>query len=37
MITRTVEALSYQHRSGATKIDFAGTEMMPSASGQDKG
>jgi hypothetical protein len=36
MITRTVEAVSYQHRS-ATKIDFAGTEMMPSASGQAKG
>jgi outer membrane protein OmpA-like peptidoglycan-associated protein len=36
MITRTVEAVNYQHRSGATKIDFAGTDMMPSASGQAK-
>lgn len=36
MITRTVEAVNYQHRSGASKIDFAGTEMMPSASGQAK-
>jgi len=36
MITRSVEAVNYQHRSGATKIDFAGTEMMPSAKGQAK-
>ena len=36
MITRTVEAVNYQHRSGATKIDFAGTEMMPAAKGQAK-
>ena len=36
MTTRTVEAVNYQHRSGATKIDFAGTEMMPSAKGQAK-
>src|SRR4051812_46764691 len=36
MITRTVEAVNYQHRSGATKIDFGGTDMMPSASGQAK-
>jgi len=34
--TRTVEAVNYQHRSGATKIDFAGTDMMPSANGQAK-
>jgi len=36
VVTRTVEAVNYQHRSGATKIDFAGTEMMPSAKGQAK-
>ena len=34
LVTRTVEAVNYQHRSGATKIDFAGTNMMPSANGQ---
>lgn len=33
LITRTVEAVNYQHRSGATKIDFAGTAIMPSANG----
>jgi len=31
--TRTVQAVNYQHRGGATKIDFAGTQMMPSATG----
>ena len=34
MTTRTVQAVNYQHHGGATKIDFAGTAMMPSASGQ---
>ncbi len=32
-ITRTVQAVNYQHHGGATKIDFAGTPMMPSATG----
>jgi outer membrane protein OmpA-like peptidoglycan-associated protein len=26
---RTTKAVSYQHRSGATKIDFRGTELLP--------
>jgi outer membrane protein OmpA-like peptidoglycan-associated protein len=34
--SRTVEAVNYQHRSGATKIDFAGTDLMPAARGQAK-
>src|SRR5258706_8320577 len=33
---RTAKAISYQHRSGATKIDFAGTALMPNAHGQAK-
>jgi outer membrane protein OmpA-like peptidoglycan-associated protein len=33
MTSRTVQAVNYQHHGGATKIDFAGTAMMPSASG----
>ena len=33
---RTAKAISYQHRSGATKIDFRGTELLPGASGQAK-
>jgi outer membrane protein OmpA-like peptidoglycan-associated protein len=33
---RTAKAISYQHRSGATKIDFSGTALMPSAHGEAK-
>src|ERR1035438_8096310 len=33
---RTAKAISYQHRSGSTKIDFRGTELLPGASGQAK-
>jgi hypothetical protein len=28
---RTAKAISYRHRSGATKIDFAGTPLMANA------
>ncbi len=35
-VSRTVQAVNYQHRSGATKVDFAGTDLMPSANGQAK-
>lgn len=33
---RTAKAISYRHRSGATKIDFAGTPLMPLAHGEAK-
>jgi outer membrane protein OmpA-like peptidoglycan-associated protein len=33
---RTTKAISYQHRSGATKIDFDGTALMPAAHGEAK-
>jgi outer membrane protein OmpA-like peptidoglycan-associated protein len=33
---RTTKAISYQHRSGATKIDFKGTSLMPLAHGEAK-
>ncbi len=33
MTTRTVQAVNYRHHGASTKIDFAGTAMMPSASG----
>ncbi len=36
VVSRNVQAVNYQHRSGATKIDFAGTDLMPSATGQAK-
>jgi outer membrane protein OmpA-like peptidoglycan-associated protein len=34
VVSRTVQAVNYQHRSGATKVDFAGTDLMPSANGE---
>lgn len=33
---RNVKAINYQHRSGATKIDFRGTELLPKARGEAK-
>jgi outer membrane protein OmpA-like peptidoglycan-associated protein len=36
MVNRTTQAVSYRHRSGATKINFQGTDLMPAASGQAK-
>ena len=33
---RTAKAISYRNRSGATKIDFRGTTLMPSAHGEAK-
>ena len=36
VISRTAKAVSYQHRSGATKIDFRGTELLPAARGEAK-
>ena len=34
--SRSVQAINYKHRSGASKVDFAGTELMPAASGEAK-
>ena len=36
VISRTVQAVNYKHRSGASKLDFAGTDLMPAANGQAK-
>ena len=36
VISRSVRAVNYKHRSGATKVDFAGTDLMPGANGQAK-
>jgi outer membrane protein OmpA-like peptidoglycan-associated protein len=33
---RTAKAVNYQHRSGATKIDFRGTALMPGSRGEAK-
>jgi outer membrane protein OmpA-like peptidoglycan-associated protein len=35
-VARTAKAINYQHRSGATKIDFAGTSLLPNARGEAK-
>src|SRR5580700_11448120 len=34
VISRSVQAVNYEHRSGSSKLDFAGTSLMPVASGQ---
>lgn len=33
---RTAKAINYRHRSGATKIDFRGTELLPESHGEAK-
>jgi outer membrane protein OmpA-like peptidoglycan-associated protein len=33
VISRTVQAVNYEHRGQATKVDFAGTTLMPLADG----
>jgi outer membrane protein OmpA-like peptidoglycan-associated protein len=34
--SRTVQAINYRHREGATHVDFAGTALLPSADGNAK-
>ena len=34
--SRNVEAVDYQHRSGASEVDLAGTALLPSADGKAK-
>ena len=36
VISRSAKAINYQHRGGASKVDFAGTDLMPAANGQAK-
>jgi outer membrane protein OmpA-like peptidoglycan-associated protein len=36
VISRSVQAVNYRHRSGATDVDFAGTALLPSADGKAK-
>lgn len=36
VVSRTTRAVSYKHRSGATKINFQGTDLMPAAAGEAK-
>jgi outer membrane protein OmpA-like peptidoglycan-associated protein len=36
VISRSVQAINYEHRSGSSKLDFAGTSLMPMANGEAK-
>ncbi len=36
VVSRTVQAVNYSYRSGSSKLDFAGTALMPSADGWAK-
>ena len=36
LVDRTVKAVKYEHRSGATKINFEGTDLMTGARGEAK-
>jgi outer membrane protein OmpA-like peptidoglycan-associated protein len=36
VISRTVQAVNYRHRGGASEVGFAGTALMPSAEGNAK-
>ena len=36
VVSRSVEAVNYEHRSGASRLDFLGTTLMPSANGEAK-
>jgi outer membrane protein OmpA-like peptidoglycan-associated protein len=33
VVSRSVRAVNYKHRSGNSKVDFIGTDLMPSANG----
>ncbi len=34
VVSRTTPAINYHHRTGSTKVDFRGTELMPAARGE---
>ncbi|HEX3094010.1 MAG TPA: OmpA family protein [Candidatus Angelobacter sp.] len=36
VVDRTTKAINYQHRDGATKIDFRGTALLPESNGEAK-
>lgn len=36
VVAKTAKAINYRHRSGATKVDFAGTSLLPKAEGEAK-
>lgn len=36
VVARTAQAVNYQHRGGSTKIDFQGTDLLPTSGGEAK-
>jgi outer membrane protein OmpA-like peptidoglycan-associated protein len=36
VVAKTAKVINYRHRSGATKIDFKGTALLPAAKGEAK-
>jgi outer membrane protein OmpA-like peptidoglycan-associated protein len=36
VVSRSVQAVNYEHRSGSSKLDFEGTDLMASANGEAK-
>ncbi|MFN7925474.1 MAG: OmpA family protein [Bryobacteraceae bacterium] len=36
VVSRTVKSINYRHRSGATKVNFEGTSILPKATGEAK-
>jgi len=36
VVGRTTPAVNYRHRSGATKVDFRGTPLLPASHGEAK-
>jgi hypothetical protein len=36
VVSRNVQAVNYEHRSGSSKLDFVGTDLMPLANGEAK-
>jgi outer membrane protein OmpA-like peptidoglycan-associated protein len=36
VVTRSVQSVNYQHQSGASDVDFAGTTLLPAANGKAK-
>src|SRR5215831_16767182 len=34
VVARTTKAINYHHRTGTTKVDFRGTELLPPARGE---
>jgi outer membrane protein OmpA-like peptidoglycan-associated protein len=36
VVSRTTKAINYRHRGGSTRVDFKGTDLMPTAKGKAK-